>query len=50
LRLLRLISMVQRTGEATLGTHVLARLPYERIGEAIAMQPRGTEGKVLMVP
>jgi NADPH:quinone reductase-like Zn-dependent oxidoreductase len=50
LGLLRRVATVQRMGEAMFGAPVLARLPYERIGEAIALQPRGTEGKVLLVP
>lgn len=50
LGLLRRIRTVQRMGEAMFGAPVLARLPYERIGEALALQPRGTEGKVLLTP
>jgi len=50
LRALRMIGEVQRLGEARLGTKILAKLPLERIDEAIAMQSRGTEGKVLLVP
>src|SRR5690606_11800748 len=50
LGLLRRIGVVQRVGEAIFGTPVLARLPYERIDEALALQPRGTEGKVLLTP
>lgn len=48
--LLQRVRTVQRMGEAMFGAPVLARLPYERIGEAIALQPRGTEGKILLVP
>src|SRR5690606_4395529 len=50
LGLLGPIRTVQRMGEAMFGAPVLARLPYERIQEAIALQPRGTEGKVLLTP
>jgi NADPH2:quinone reductase len=50
LGLLRRIRTVQRAGEAIFGAPVLARLPLERIGEALTLQPRGTEGKVLLVP
>lgn len=50
LGLLRRIGVVQRVGEAIFGSPVLARLPYERIDEALALQPRGTEGKVLLTP
>jgi NADPH2:quinone reductase len=50
LGLLQRVRTVQRMGEAMFGAPVLARLPYERIGEALALQPRGTEGKVLLVP
>lgn len=50
LRTLRMIGEAQRLGEPRLGTRVLATLPLERIDEAMAMQPRGTEGKVLLMP
>jgi NADPH:quinone reductase-like Zn-dependent oxidoreductase len=40
----------QRIGETVLGTKILARLPLEGIADAIAMQPQGTEGKVLLTP
>jgi NADPH:quinone reductase-like Zn-dependent oxidoreductase len=50
LGLIRRVNTVQRAGEAMFGAPVLARLPYERIGEALELQPRGTEGKVLLVP
>ena len=50
LGLLRRIRTVQRMGEGIFGSPVLARLPYEQIGEALALQPRGSEGKVLLVP
>jgi NADPH:quinone reductase-like Zn-dependent oxidoreductase len=50
LGLLGRIRTVQRAGEAIFGAPVLARLTYEQIGEALALQPRGTEGKVLLVP
>jgi NADPH:quinone reductase len=50
LKLLRMIGEVQRLGEARLGTKILAKLPLERFDEAIAMQSRGSEGKVLLVP
>lgn len=49
LRVLRMIGEVQRLGEGRLGTKILAKLPLERIDEAVAMQSRGTEGKVLLV-
>lgn len=50
LGLLSRVRTVQRMGEAMFGAPVLARLRYEQIGEALALQPRGTEGKVLLVP
>jgi NADPH:quinone reductase-like Zn-dependent oxidoreductase len=50
LGLLRRVDIVQRMGAAMFGSPVLARLPYERIGEALALQPRGTDGKVLLTP
>ena len=50
LGLLGRVRTVQRMGAAMFGASVLARLPYERIAEALDMQPRGTEGKVLLVP
>lgn len=50
LGLLSRIRTVQQAGEAMFGTPVLARLPFERIGEALDLQPRGTEGKVLLTP
>ena len=50
LRTLRLIGEIQRLGEARMGTRILAKLPLERIDEAIAMQSRGSEGKVLLIP
>lgn len=50
LRVLRMIGQVQRLGEARLGTRILARLPLERFDEAVEMQSRGSDGKVLFVP
>ena len=50
LGLLSRVRTVQRMGEAMFGAPVLARLRYEQIGEALALQPRGSEGKVLLVP
>ena len=50
LRILRMIGQIQRLGEAKMGTNILAKVPFERIDEAIAMQSRGSEGKVLLVP
>lgn len=50
LGLLGRIRTVQRMGAEMFGAPVIARLPYERIGEAIGLQPRGTEGKVLLGP
>ena len=50
LRILRMIGEAQRLGEAMLGTKILATLPLERIGEAVALQSRGSDGKVLFVP
>jgi NADPH:quinone reductase-like Zn-dependent oxidoreductase len=50
LRLLQMTGQVQRLGEAMLGTKILAKLPLEAIAEAVEMQPRGSEGKVLLVP
>lgn len=40
----------QRLGEAVLGTRILARLPLEQFGEALALQPQGRDGKVLLAP
>ena len=50
LRILRMIGEAQRLGQAMLGTKILAKLPLERIDEAVEMQSRGSEGKVLLVP
>lgn len=50
LRVLAMIGEVQRLGEAKLGSQILARLPLERVDEAIALQARGSEGKVLLTP
>jgi NADPH:quinone reductase-like Zn-dependent oxidoreductase len=50
LRMLRMIGEVQRLGESRLGTKILAKLPLERVAEAVAMQARGSEGKVLLAP
>jgi NADPH:quinone reductase-like Zn-dependent oxidoreductase len=49
-RLLAMTSMVQRLGETIFGSKVLARLPLEAIGEAVELQARAGEGKVLLVP
>jgi NADPH2:quinone reductase len=50
LRVLRMIGEVQRLGEARLGTKILTKLPLERFDDAVAMQSRGSDGKVLFVP
>jgi hypothetical protein len=50
LRVLRMIGQVQRLGEDRLGTKILAKLPLERFDEAVAMQARGSDGKILFVP
>jgi NADPH:quinone reductase-like Zn-dependent oxidoreductase len=50
LRALRMIGEIQRLGEGKLGTKILAKLPLERFDEALALQSRGSEGKVLLVP
>ena len=50
MRVLAMIGEVQRLGEARLGTRILARLPLERINDAISLQSRGSEGKVLLTP
>ena len=50
LRTLLRLREAQRWGEAVLGTRILARLPFERIGEALALQPQGSDGKVLLTP
>lgn len=49
-RLLAMTTKVQRLGEEMLGARVLAKLPLERLGEAVALQARASEGKVLLAP
>jgi len=51
LKLLQMVSTVQRYMPEVFGTKILDRLPLERVHDALTLlQTRGSEGKVLLVP
>jgi len=51
LKLLQMVSTVQRHMPEVFGTKILDRLPLERVHDALTLlQTRGSEGKVLLVP
>jgi NADPH:quinone reductase len=51
LRLLRMVSTIQRHMPGIFGTEILERVPLERVHDALTLlQTRGSEGKVLLIP